>query len=133
MKILTLDSTGQRRVLNLEKLLLVPTLEHNLFSIRAITEKGHQTIFKEDRGYIELEGRPLQVTFRRRGNLFTLTPLKEEGLTSVKRGESTPLKIWHSHMGHQASETLKLLCSSVTGLNLSNIDSQECAKMKMLK
>ena len=50
VRILTKDSMGDDRTLVLERVLLIPTLEYNLFSIRAIAEKGHRAVFEEHGG-----------------------------------------------------------------------------------
>ena len=141
VRILTLDSAGEKRILKLERVLLVPSLEHNLFSIRAVAEKGHRTVFEEDGGYIEINGGPLYVVFQRRGNLFALTPLQETSLNvsqnitpmspqhrtdSIKSSGGAPLETWHSRMGHQNMEAIKKLSSSVNGMKLSDLHNKAC-------
>ena len=101
VRILTKDSTGDNQTLVFERVLLIPSLEYNLFSIRAIAEKGHRTVFEEHGGFIKINGEPLKVNFGREGNLFALHCGEEKGLKTGTRNEEATLETWHRRMGYQ--------------------------------
>ena len=108
VRILTKDSTRDNRTLVFEKVLLIPSLEHNLFSICAIVEKEHWTVFEEHGGFIKINGEPLKVNFGREENLFTLHCGEEKGLKTGTRNEKATLETCHRRMGHQEEHKTQL-------------------------
>ena len=136
VRILTKDSTGDNQTLVLERVLLIPSLEYNLFSICAITEKGHWNVFEEHGGFIKINGEPLKVNFGREGNLFALHCGEEKGLKTGTRNEEATLETWHRRMGHQGAETIKKLEATVNGMkitDLSHTKCEVCSETKMAK
>ena len=112
---------GDNGTLILEKVLLIPTLEYNLFSICTFAEKGHWAIFEEHGGFIKINGEPLKENFGREGNLFALHCGEEKGLKTGTRNEEATLETWHRRMGHQGAETIKKLKATVNRMKITDL------------
>lgn len=110
----------------LKKVLYVPGLGINLFSIGTVTAAGVQVIFDDNRvsfsrdGSVHLEGQRAGKTLYHLN--LTATHHGQEPETVLAAVKTVSLPIWHQRFAHLNNKTLLKMAASdlVTGLNLAS-------------
>jgi len=109
----------------LQKVLYVPSLGANLFSIGAATDLGLTAIFCQGNVHLYRNNQLELVGARQHNNLYLMdfvavcVPTVEQGNLSL-----SSMSTWHRRFGHAHVNVIRKMAKegSVTGLNLSNTD-----------
>ncbi|KFD66842.1 hypothetical protein M514_20986 [Trichuris suis] len=102
-----------RRDLNLEKTLLVPSLRTNLISVSTATDSGHTVVFTRRNAYILDEKGKTVVTADRREGLYYVRQPFEEARAIAPTITGLKLQIWHKKFGHLHESALKEALRSI--------------------
>ena len=118
---------GNKQAITIQKVLYVPGLGVNLFSIAAATDLGWKVTFLDSLIHIASEHNiPIMVGERTDGNLYLLTTqprLQEDGTSFAMASSISPsIHTWHRRLAHLNYNTIIKMASNgtVEGLNLAN-------------
>src|SRR5665213_2152327 len=105
--------------LNLENVLCVPDLQHNLISVQALTKSGHRVIFEND-GMVNINDVDNNSTIRighAIGDLFHLST--DEAYLANANGANRifdEYALWHHRLSHPGRKVMRLMTQHATGL-----------------
>lgn len=104
------------------KVLYMPKLACNLFSVRAATTKGNIVKFGSTRCWIRSSGGSLCVMGSLVGKLYQLDcePIIQEQVSVASQKGSSAVDLWHQRLGHMSGQRLKEMASKemVTGVQI---------------
>ena len=132
---------GVWKPVELTKVLYVPDLAKNLFSVSAVVKKGLSVVFKEDKCLILNSDGEIMGSGRKDSKLFILDclPLNESIHEANSAADAKPLQLWHQRFGHLGVKNLKLLHDRnlADGLNLNDskdmVFCEACIKGKQTR
>jgi hypothetical protein len=135
--------SGPLRV-TLNNVMLIPSLERNLLSIRTIINEGHSVKFNKHGRVLKLKEK-YPVKFIPHGKMYVLKcqhsvsrKKKEIAVGNYANKDKQSLKLWHQRFGHAGKGMLKRLQESVSGLQIEDEENyskscEVCAEAKMPK
>lgn len=122
-KVIMVTKIGERELkCTVERVLYVPELSYNLFSIRRVSELDMQVVFDKDKALIKREGRVL-CTGSRHDRLYELNVRIQKVSQSevfVAEKSMDGEELWHRRFGHIGGTGLKkiLIAGMVKGMDL---------------
>lgn len=137
----TMTAIGEGKVegreFNLNKVLYVPDLSTNLFSVKAVTENDGEVTFTKDRVVISKNGKMVSEGVKQPNGLYTINvkpesrPIGQSSKTMLTGYKDKPNAMdWHSRLGHLNVSYMKKLIRQnlVDGMELSEKDCEEIEK-----
>ncbi|XP_045023002.1 uncharacterized protein LOC123467651 [Daphnia magna] len=132
---------GEEKVVVIQKILYLPRLGTNLFSIGNATEDGMEAVFIDSQVYFFRNGE-VEITGKRTGRTLYHLNIKSQlnsNDTAYSATKGTPIDIWHQRLAHVNTRTIRRMFSHnlVDGLDLNQkceVKSSPCwwcAKSKM--
>ena len=125
IKLCVTRSENKTVSLTLNKVLHVPSMKCNLFSVRVVTERGFQVTFDDKSCHIKTKDDTVIASGDRQGNLYMLNGTVEprsEPQEAAHMAATSDNDIWHQRLGHVHEQLLRKLGDGtiVTGVKLSN-------------
>ena len=137
VELTALDTKGRRVSVLLNKVLLVPKVSMNLFSVREATKRGHKVIFSGDGGYIDVRDEPHKIAIVKSGALYALDKPQLVKEVAMSSREVANMEVWHQRLGHTGAKVIADLDKRVTGMRIDKSEKMPkceiCAQEKMAK
>ena len=120
--------------MGLYNVLYVPEIAKNLVSVSAMTGKGAEVLFENDKCYVTKDQKTMNIGHLTNSNLYVINT--EPDFANVASSKAS-LEVWHCRFGHINYKYVNELSQKkmVVGVNCSKEDTNQqceaCAKAKM--
>ena len=120
--------------MGLYNVMYVPEIAKNLVSVSAMTGKGAEVLFENDKCYVTKDKKTMNMGHLTNSNLYVINT--EPDLANVASSKAS-LEVWHCRFGHINYKYVNELSQKkmVVGMNCSKEDTNQqceaCAKAKM--
>ena len=120
--------------MGLYNVLYVPEIAKNLVSVSAMTGKGAEVLFENDKCYVTKDKKTMNIGHLTNNNLYVINT--EPDFANVASSKAS-LEVWHCRFGHINYKYVNELSQkkTVVGMNCSKEDTNQqceaCAKAKM--
>ena len=117
------DNKQAERKISLSRVLFVPDLSCNLFSVRDITDKGNRMMFDDITCNVITRGDIVIASGYKRGNLYVLDGTADRQPDEALVAAQPSSDLWHQRLAHVNDKMLdKLVSCDVSGVDLKTVE-----------
>ena len=129
MHIGTVKLNTETELLQLQNILYVPKLKHNLISVSALTDDGNRISFEPDETITIGNNEKTSQLGKKIGKLYYATNVTNESHLVVTNATLDEYTLWHHRLGHLNKQTLLSMSKYVNGIDHAKLTpmQQKCA------